>query len=204
MVDSAVAWFYKAMDRVLVPSEWTSNMVKEMGVAPDKVQQVARGIDLNLFKPAEALKTPMSDTVSTASQSFLYVGRVSKEKNLHELVATFEKVREEHADARLVIVGDGPFTDELKSMFPADGVVFTGMVRGEELARLYASSDIFVFPSETETFGNVVVEAQAAGLPGRCLKSGTHRKMQSRCDRIRLRYPRRHSDQRVHSRASAQ
>ena len=64
-----------------------------------------------------------------------------------------------------MIVGDGPFTDELKSMFPADGVVFTGMVRGEELARLYASSDIFVFPSETETFGNVVVEAQAAGLP---------------------------------------
>ena len=142
MVDSAVAWFYKAMDRVLVPSEWTSNMVKEMGVAPDKVQQVrATGIDLNLFKPARSSKDAYVDTVSTAShRKLLYVGRVSKEKNLHELVATFEKVREEHADARLVIVGDGPFTDELKSMFPADGVVFTGMVRGEELARLYASS----------------------------------------------------------------
>ena len=165
MVDSAVAWFYKAMDRVLVPSEWTSNMVKEMGVAPDKVQQVARGIDLNLFKPARSSKDAYVRYGLNGEPKLLYVGRVSKEKNLHELVATFEKVREEHADARLVIVGDGPFTDELKSMFPADGVVFTGMVRGEELARLYASSDIFVFPSETETFGNVVVEAQAAGLP---------------------------------------
>ena len=56
MVDSAVAWFYKAMDRVLVPSEWTSNMVKEMGVAPDKVQQVARGIDLNLFQTSPKLE----------------------------------------------------------------------------------------------------------------------------------------------------
>jgi glycosyltransferase involved in cell wall biosynthesis len=165
MVDGAVGWFYKAMDRVLVPSEWTATMVKEMGVAPEKVQQVARGIDLNLFKPERGSKDAYVRYGLNGEPKLLYVGRVSKEKNLHELVDTFEKVREAHTDARLVIVGDGPFTDELKAMFPSDGVVFTGMVRGEELARLYASSDIFVFPSETETFGNVVVEAQAAGLP---------------------------------------
>ena len=164
MVDSAVAWFYKAMDRVLVPSEWTSNMVKEMGVAPDKVQQVARGIDLNLFKPARSSKDAYVRYGLNGEPKLLYVGRVSKDSTSTSLSRYLKKVREEHADARLKIVGDA-LTDELKSMFPADGVAFTGMVRGEELARLYASSDIFVFPSETETFGNVVVEAQAAGLP---------------------------------------
>jgi glycosyltransferase involved in cell wall biosynthesis len=90
---------------------------------------------------------------------------VSKEKGLMHLAAGFRALSREMPGARLVVIGDGPYTEELASQVPPDKVVFTGQVTGEKLARLYASSDVFAFPSETETFGNVVVEAQATGLP---------------------------------------
>jgi glycosyltransferase involved in cell wall biosynthesis len=93
----------------------------------------------------------------------LFVGRVSKEKDLDILVHSFRQLREEKVPVQLSIVGHGPFSKELAEMLPE--VCYTGYLTGTELAKAYASSDLFVFPSTTDTFGNVIIEAQAAGLP---------------------------------------
>jgi len=97
--------------------------------------------------------------------NLLYVGRISREKNLHLLADAFLRLRRAHPGANLVITGDGPYATEMKDSLSGKGAVFTGYVQGDELASLYASCDLFVFPSTTDTFGNVVLEAQASGLP---------------------------------------
>lgn len=108
---------------------------------------------------------------------FLYVGRVSREKNLELLADAFMEIAEENTPAQLVIVGDGPFTEELREKLRGYPVIFTGFLSGDTLASAYASSDVFVFPSATDTFGNVVLEAQASGLPVIVSDSGGPREL---------------------------
>jgi glycosyltransferase involved in cell wall biosynthesis len=93
----------------------------------------------------------------------LFVGRVSKEKNLDLLVAATRRLAEWKTPVRPVIVGDGPYMGEMRRLL--GDAIFTGYLAGEDLARGYASADFFVFPSTTDTFGNVVLEAQASGIP---------------------------------------
>lgn len=94
----------------------------------------------------------------------LYVGRISWEKNLKVLVESFKKMN--HEEFHLVIVGDGPAKQTIQNLLePTGGVTFTGYLNGQKLAEAYASADIFAFPSVSETFGQVVLEAQASGLP---------------------------------------
>ena len=95
----------------------------------------------------------------------LYVGRVSREKNLHLLTQVFKQLLKTGRPVQLVVVGDGPYLDEMKAEMQGLPCCFTGYLTGEKLAAVYASADIFVFPSTTDTFGNVVLEAQASGLP---------------------------------------
>lgn len=165
MTRTIVGWFYRAMDRTLVPSEWVANLMRDMGVPAERIRRVPRGIDLDLFYSAQRDEHAFDEYGLNGEPKVLYVGRVSKEKGLMHLAAGFRALSREMPGARLVVVGDGPYTAELASQVPSDKVVFTGQITGEKLARLYASSDVFAFPSETETFGNVVVEAQATGLP---------------------------------------
>ena len=93
----------------------------------------------------------------------LYVGRISREKDLDVLAAAYRQVRDQGHPVQLFIVGDGPYSEALARALP--DAVFLGYLEGEPLATAYASADIFVFPSTTDTFGNVVIEAQASGLP---------------------------------------
>jgi glycosyltransferase involved in cell wall biosynthesis len=93
----------------------------------------------------------------------LYAGRVSKEKKLDLFAAVVRKLQDEGLPVRALVVGHGPYADEWKAEFPE--AIFTGYLSGEELAAAYASADVFVFPSTTDTFGNVIIEAQASGLP---------------------------------------
>jgi len=93
----------------------------------------------------------------------LYVGRVSKEKDLDILATAYRQLRDEKLPLKLFIVGDGPYAKPLAELLP--DAIFTGYLAGEELAQAYASADLFVFPSTTDTFGNVIIEAQASGLP---------------------------------------
>lgn len=100
----------------------------------------------------------------------LYVGRISWEKNLKILVEAFKKMN--HEEFHLVIVGDGPAKQKIEADLNQTGsVTFTGYLKGERLAEAYASSDIFAFPSISETFGQVVLEAQASGLPVVAMKA---------------------------------
>ena len=98
--------------------------------------------------------------------TYLYVGRISKEKNLDVLFKAAEILFRKNVDFQLAVVGNGPDEALYKKMTEKmDNIVFTGRLEGLELSKAYASSDIFVFPSTTDTFGNVVLEANASGLP---------------------------------------
>ena len=93
----------------------------------------------------------------------LYVGRVSREKDLDLLAEAYRRLRNDGLSIQLCVVGHGPYSKEFAKALPE--ALFTGYLKGEELAAAYASADIFVFPSTTDTFGNVIIEAQASGVP---------------------------------------
>ncbi len=95
----------------------------------------------------------------------LYVGRISKEKNLDLLAEAYRTLRASMDQAHLVVVGDGPYLADMHQTLEGLPCTFTGVLKGDDLVAAYASSDVFVFPSTTDTFGNVVLEAQACGLP---------------------------------------
>ena len=102
----------------------------------------------------------------------LYVGRVAMEKDIDVLINAFRNIKEKYGDRiSLVITGDGPVRHKFQQEY-GDEIIFTGYRKGEELAQMYASADFFAYPSTTETFGNVVVEAMASGLPVVAAASG--------------------------------
>ncbi|MHB9100525.1 MAG: glycosyltransferase family 4 protein [Sulfuricella sp.] len=124
---------------------------------------VGRGIDTDLFNPARrSMKLRRSWGVGEGGLAAIYVGRLAAEKNLEAVVDAFDAMRARHPRAKLVWVGDGPQRALLQARNP--GHIFAGMVTGADLAEHYASADVFLFPSLTETFGNVTLEAMASGL----------------------------------------
>lgn len=126
------------------------------------LEGVARGVDTQLFDPerrSQALRAAWG--VHEQGLAVLCAGRIAPEKNLDLLIRTFQAIAQVRPDARLILVGDGP---ELAKLKAALNFVYCGARRGEDLARHYASADIFLFPSLTETFGNVLLEAMASGL----------------------------------------
>ncbi len=159
-------WYYGRMDAVYVPSRSTGDELVARGLPPEKIRLFPRGIDTRLFHPSKRngyLKKHYA--LKEEPTKLLYVGRVSREKNLPLLSEVFKALAGEGTDAHLLVVGDGPYLPEMKADLADFPVTFTGYKSGEDLAAIYASSDVFVFPSTTDTFGNVVLEAQASGLP---------------------------------------
>lgn len=127
------------------------------------VRVVARGVDTRLFHPdrrSAALRRQWG--VKPQQPVALYVGRLAPEKNLPVVLQAYRAMKAARPDTRLVLVGDGPERAALQAAHPE--YVFAGMRKGEDLAACYASGDVFLFPSTTETFGNVTVEAMASGL----------------------------------------
>ena len=160
-----VIWYYDQMDAIYAPSDSTRQELIAHGIKPDKVRLYPRGIDIQRFSPEKrngflASRYGLEDVCA-----LLYVGRVSKEKNLDSLVEAYRALRAETDRAHLVVVGDGPYLADMRASLEGLPCTFTGVLKGDDLAAAYASSDLFVFPSTTDTFGNVVLEAQACGLP---------------------------------------
>lgn len=158
-------WYYDQMDQIYVSSRASAEELIEKGIRPEKIRTLPRGIDVDAFHPSRRngfyeKRFPVAEPVK-----LLYVGRVSREKNLDRLVRVFRKLSETDRNVHLVVVGDGPYLAEMKQALRGAPCTFTGYLEGEELASAYASADLFVFPSTTDTFGNVVLEAQASGLP---------------------------------------
>lgn len=141
-------WFHGWSSAIMVATERLAQKVKAMKIkAPARIW--SRGVDLALFHPrtkSVLFNRPMA----------LYVGRVSHEKNI-------EAFLDARNDVEKFVVGDGPQLEKLKNKYR--DCHFTGPLRGEELAQMYANADVFVFPSKTDTFGLVVIEALASGVP---------------------------------------
>jgi glycosyltransferase involved in cell wall biosynthesis len=157
-------WFYSQLDLVYVNSEHYRQRWISRGIAPERLMIFPRGIDTQFFNPG--LRDPKfwgHFGKALEEIGLLYVGRISKEKNLDVAVRAVSRLRKEGLPVRLLIVGDGPYLKELRHIAPE--ACYTGYLKGKELGAAYASSDVFIFPSTTDTFGNVVLEAQAAGLP---------------------------------------
>jgi len=145
----------------MVPTQELSECLSHFGF--ERVTVVSRGVDTRLFDPSrrsESLRASWG--VQPTTPVAILVSRLAAEKNLDVLFKTFERMRAVRSDAKLVIVGDGPERQRLERTYP--GHIYTGMRRGEHLAEHYASADIFLYPSLTETFGNVTIEAMASGL----------------------------------------
>lgn len=163
---AAAGWFYGNLDRVLVPSRYYTDDLASMGISRENMDIFPRGTDSTLFSPDwrdPDFFTRWGGKVD--SVKLLYVGRVSREKDLDILAEGFSKLREIRSDIELFIVGEGPYTQELSGQLGEMGGFICGVLSGEDLSRAYASADIFVFPSTTDTYGNSVLEAQASGLP---------------------------------------
>jgi glycosyltransferase involved in cell wall biosynthesis/predicted metal-dependent phosphoesterase TrpH len=154
-----VSAFYGACDLVLSPSPASDQTLAGIGLAPAKVARWDRGVDTSRFDPALRGRSTESETIDV-----LYAGRVTREKGADLLAETFLRAREQDPRLRLVIVGGGPEEQRLRERV-GEHAEFRGWLEGIELARAYADADIFLFPSRTDTFGQVVLEAQASGLP---------------------------------------
>jgi glycosyltransferase involved in cell wall biosynthesis len=140
--------FHNAADCTMVATETLRADLAARGFG--KLQIWGRGVDVELFKPRD--KAFLNDP----RPIYLYVGRVAVEKNIKDFLDL-------HMPGSKIVVGDGPQLESLRRAYPR--VRFVGAKQGEELARYYAAADVFVFPSRTDTFGNVVLEALASGVP---------------------------------------
>ena len=161
-----MAWFYEGMDRLAVPSQTYLDQLVEKGFDREKLYVMPRGVDLERFSPEKRDENFWTQFCLGGGFKFFYAGRISKEKNLENLLDAFRTLNgDSDFNAQLILAGDGPHLDELKKEYANEHIIFTGRLDGEELARAYAGADFFVFPSLTDTFGNAVLEAHASGLP---------------------------------------
>lgn len=154
--------FHNRSDATLVPTAELRDTLSAQGFR--NVQLFGRGVDTRLFSPTRRSRALRARWGSDdEGLVVLYVGRLAVEKNLDLALAAFEAIAAREPTARFVLVGDGPGLERLRREHPGYG--FAGPQVGEALAEHYASGDLFLFPSLTETFGNVVPEAMASGLP---------------------------------------
>ena len=158
-------WFYGQMERVAAPSSDIRRKLIHHGLAPERVSVVGRGVRTDTFSPDFRDPSLRAQWGGHIRHWLLYVGRLSKEKNLPVLAEAFRMMVARRPDVGLVVVGEGPYEAEFRAAVAGLPVVFAGLRRGEDLARHYASADLFVFPSRTDTLGVVLLEAQASGLP---------------------------------------
>ena len=154
--------FHNRADLTLVPTRALCGELAGQGIA--RVDVVSRGVDTTLFDPARrSTSLRRSWGMEPDDLAVVYVGRIAPEKNLALLEKAFEAIRARQPRARLILVGSGPAQQALQARHPA--AVFCGSRSGAFLAEHYASGDLFLFPSLTETYGNVVALALASGLP---------------------------------------
>jgi glycosyltransferase involved in cell wall biosynthesis/predicted metal-dependent phosphoesterase TrpH len=171
---SAVGAFYGACDIVLSPSAASDQALAEIGVAPERVMRWDRGVDTSRFSPTRRerpslLGAELAGSGAPASTEpdridVLYAGRITREKGAELLAQTFLTARERDPRLHLMLAGGGPEQEALRRRL-GEHATFLGWLQGTELACAYANADVFLFPSATDTFGQVILEAQASGVP---------------------------------------
>ncbi|WP_416886250.1 glycosyltransferase family 4 protein [Marinospirillum sp.] len=155
-------WFHNQAQCTLAPTEAQCQALTDQGF--ERVQCLGRGVDTQLFHPYQR-SWMLRQRLGLGAQQLLvgYVGRLAAEKNMLLLLRAFSEIQQVRPDARLVLIGDGPFRSEIQQRCPQ--AICVGWQQGIELARFYASLDLMLFPSLTDTYGNVVAEAMASGIP---------------------------------------
>jgi glycosyltransferase involved in cell wall biosynthesis len=156
---AALSLFYRQCEVVLSPSPASDDSLLELGVDRERIGRWGRGVDLDLYDPAKRDRDAYPGELKV-----LYAGRLSKEKGAELLAESFLDARQRDPRLHLLLAGGGPEEEVLRERL-GQHATFLGWLDREELARAYASADVFLFPSRTDTYGQVVVEAQASGLP---------------------------------------
>jgi glycosyltransferase involved in cell wall biosynthesis len=160
-------WFYRNMETIYAPTRAYANILADMGFEREQLAVLPRGVDLEDFNPSFRQEGFwQTHGLGKAAFTFVYVGRVSSEKNIEVLLDAQRLLIERGLDIALAVVGDGPERERLQEKYAIAGkLAFTGYLHGKELASAYASADALTFPSMSDTFGNVVLEAHASGIP---------------------------------------
>ena len=155
-------YFHNRCDRTLVPTQIQQEELLSKGF--ERVHVLSRGVDTTKFSPVHRCdKLRASWGVSPSEKVLLYVGRIAAEKNIQLALETYHAIKVKHPETKFILVGNGPKFEEIAKQHP--DIILAGVKRDSELARYYASGDLFLFPSKTDTFGNVVLEALSSGLP---------------------------------------
>lgn len=170
-------WFYRGLSRVFSRSGAYRFTLMDLGVDENKLRTIQPGINLGKFRPDNADPTVWQRLGIVQPLRLLYAGRVSVEKNLPLLVQAFKALCERRDDVALVIAGDGPYLKQMRQELTGLPAYFLGYQNDEQLGALYASADLFVFPSRTDTLGQVVMESQASGLPALVSNEGGPKEM---------------------------
>jgi len=155
----ALGAFYGVPGVVLSPSPAADRSLVGLGIAPERVRRWERGVDLDRFDPAKAAPEQYPGEIKV-----LYVGRMTREKGVDLLAESFLRARRTDPRLHLLLAGGGPEEAELRDRL-GEHATFLGWLGGEDLARAYASADVFLFASSTDTYGQVIIEAAASGLP---------------------------------------
>jgi glycosyltransferase involved in cell wall biosynthesis/predicted metal-dependent phosphoesterase TrpH len=173
MMRAVLAKFYAQCKVVLSPSGAADQSLLELGIPADRLARWDRGVDLDRFNPARYAPGVLPNTHSELGTRFnvLYVGRLSKEKGIDLLAESFLIARDHDPRLHLVLAGRGPEEETLRRRL-GTAATFLGWVDGDRLAQVYASADLFMFASTTDTFGQVILEAQASGLPVLAVDAG--------------------------------
>ncbi|CAN5852676.1 glycosyltransferase family 1 protein [soil metagenome] len=162
----ALRRFYSRCDQIYVPTPSMAETLRQHGIR-EGLQLWPRGVDTERFTPAKrSLAWRRAHGLADDEPVLLFVSRLVWEKGLETLATVRERLQARGVPHRSVVVGDGPAGAKLRARL--GDTVFTGRLEGDELATAYASADLFLFPSDTETFGNVVLEAMASGLAAVC------------------------------------
>ena len=161
--------FYRQCEHVYVPSTAMADILRDHGIG-EGLRLWERGVDTDRFTPARRSSDwRRAHGIGDNEVVVTFVSRLVWEKGLDVYADVIERLEDQGVPHRSMVVGDGPARDELEARLP--NTTFTGFLEGENLARAYASSDVFLFPSDTETFGNVTLEAMASGLPTICAQA---------------------------------
>ncbi len=167
LIESYIRWFYSMLDEIRVPTKEYIDILDRRSYDREKMSVFRRGIDTALFSPAGGNGSYLGKLCGIKGGfTLLYAGRISRDKNLEFLIDVYNSLAVEYPELNLLIAGDGPDMASLKAVSAGNNrLVFTGALRHDSLPRLYSAADLFVFPSTTDTYGMVVMEAQSCGLP---------------------------------------
>jgi glycosyltransferase involved in cell wall biosynthesis/predicted metal-dependent phosphoesterase TrpH len=162
----AMSLFYRQCELVLSPSPASDRSLAGLGVDPERIARWGRGVDVSLYDPGKRDPDAFPGEIK-----ILYAGRLTKEKGADLLIDAFERAHQRDPRLHLLLAGGGPEEELVRERLGAgsgeglEHATFLGWLDREELARVYASADLFLFPSRTDTYGQVIAEAQASGLP---------------------------------------